>query len=212
MDLISNHGILSFNSAEPATTSPPEETWHALILARIPPLPRSLRTQEPPPFIDPMAPMGFRWAEEFRVNPMPTDDPWTYKDQMLTALFFPWPELPRSARVPWTPAEERNVMIRLERLIPRFEHWYGFSDAGFAAWVRRHQNAMEKGWARVIDEFVVEKRVSGDDEGAGTTRFVWDEGAWLRRYLRLVHLRDVMVSHRLRVIFGIRDEESLESF
>ncbi len=110
---------------------------------------------------------------------------WTSHDAMFTRLFQAWDNLP-----PYDPATETTLLRQLDDIIPPFDAYINHSDAGFVAWVSRHQRAMELGLA-VTPHWPKLYRL----DKAGNTR--WKDEEWVKRYSFLVHQRDIIAKSRL---------------
>lgn len=116
---------------------------------------------------------------------------WTDQDRICARLFESWPELPVESSKPVE--ETLGLLAKLDHHIHHFEVAIGCSDAGFRAWVRRHQAAMEAGLAA---EPSWPKLRADDGSGA------WDDGAWVARHATLFRERRRLAGLRFEQLVG----------
>jgi hypothetical protein len=121
---------------------------------------------------------------------------WSTQDEFFSTLFRHWDDLP-----PHSEACELRVLRHLDKIIVPFEQATQHSHAGFVAWCRRHQAAMEAGITAVPGYPNLKTRMGN-----------WREQAWEARYAELVHLRQTLAMKRLQRLAHMIPPALLKAF
>lgn len=142
-------------------------------------------------------------------KPCPVLETWNDNDHLFTKLFRAWDGLPA-----FEPANETSLLLELDQIIPAFDAYIGHSDEGFRAWVRRHQWAMEQGYADIPTWPKLYKVAKGG--------IVWQDKKWEDRYAYLIRQRSLIATSRLEFVracdmadtgrfFGTRQDASRQT-
>lgn len=113
------------------------------------------------------------------------------------------------------PEDVPELLLQLDQIIPAFDAHIGHGHTGFRAWVKKHQRAMEQGFATIPTWPQLHRIVDG--------RFQWLDVKWEQRYRYLVKYRDTLARQRLLdvkcctladidIFFGLVDEAPQETF